>query len=136
MSFRILGSGSALPKRVVGNEELSAFLDTSDEWIMQRVGIRERRVCTTETTADIALEASLQALEMGGVKPRELDLILCATVTADHASPSLACSVQSMLGAECPAMDISAACSGFLYALDVAAGYFARGKKRILVVGA
>ena len=136
MSFKILGTGSALPERVVGNEELSTFLDTSDEWILQRVGISERRVCTTETTASLARDASLRALEMGGVTAGELDMILCATVSADYAAPSLACSVQELLGADCPAMDISAACSGFLYALDVAAGYFLRGKKRILVVGA
>ena len=136
MSFRILGTGSYLPSRVVSNHELSAFIDTSDEWITQRVGVRERRVCTTETTANLAYNAAMAALEMSGVRPDELDMIICATVSADNAAPSLACSLQSMLVAQCPAMDINAACSGFIYALDTAAGFFARGAKRILVVGA
>jgi len=136
MSFRILGTGSCLPRRSVSNEELSRFLDTSDEWISQRVGVKERRVCTTETTADLACGAALAALEMSGVKPEELDMIICATVSADNAAPSLACSVQAMIGAACPAMDINAACSGFIYAVDTAAGYFARGTEKILVIGA
>ena len=137
MSFKILGTGSCLPLRVVGNDELSEFIDTSDEWISQRVGIRERRICTTETTADLALGAAKAALEMSKVEPGELDLILCATVSADNSAPSLACSVQSMLGATCPAMDINAACSGFIYMLDTAAGFFARGRaKKALVIGA
>jgi len=122
---------------MVTNEELSGFLDTSDEWISQRVGIKERHVCTSETTADLAREAALAALDMSGVTPEELDFILCATVSPDNAAPSLACSVQSMLGATCPAMDINAACSGFIYMLDTAAGFFARGKaKKVLVIGA
>jgi len=136
MSFKILGTGSCLPRRTVSNEELAGFLDTSDEWISQRVGIGERRVCTTEKTADLALGAALAALEMSGASPCELDMIICATVSPDNAAPSLACSVQSMLGAECPAMDLNAACSGFIYALDTAAGFFARGAKKILVIGA
>jgi len=136
MSFKILGTGSYLPRRVVGNEEISRFLDTSDEWISQRVGINERRVCTTETTAELAYRAALSALGMGGAQPDELDLIICATVSADNAAPSLACTVQAMLGAKCPAMDINAACSGFIYALETAAGFFARGAHRVLVVGA
>jgi len=136
MSFRVLGTGSCLPSRVVSNQELSAFLDTSDEWIAQRVGVRERRVCTTETTTELACSAAKVALESSGVVPGELDMIICATVSAENAAPSLACSVQSMIGAVCPAMDINAACSGFIYALDTAAGFFIRGAKRILVIGA
>jgi len=136
MSFKILGTGSCLPQRSVSNSELSEFLDTSDEWIQQRVGINERRVCTTETTADIAIGAAKGALEMSGTTPDELDMILCATVSADHTTPSLACSVQSMLGATCPAMDVNAACSGFIYMLETAAGFFAIGYKKILIIGA
>jgi len=136
MSFKILGTGSCLPKRVVTNDELSSFFDTSDEWITQRVGISQRRVCTTETVADLAYRAACSALEVSGAHPEELDMIICATVSADNSAPSLACSLQSMIGAVCPAMDINAACSGFIYALDVAAGFFARGAKRVLVVGA
>ena len=136
MNFTILGTGSYLPDRVISNKELSQFLDTSDEWITQRVGVHERCVCTTETTTDMALSASKAAFEMSGVNAKQLDMIICATVSADHAAPSLACSLQAALGATCPAMDINAACSGFIYALDTAAGFFARGAKRILVVGA
>ena len=131
-----MGTGSCLPSRIVCNSELARFLDTSDEWISQRVGIRERRVCTTETTAILAHRAADNAMEKSRVKPGELDMIICATVSADNAAPSLACSVQAKLQAECPAMDINAACSGFIYALETAAGFFARGAKRILVIGA
>ena len=136
MSFMILGTGSCLPQRVVSNDELSRFLDTSDEWISQRVGINERRVCTTETTADLAGAAAQAALDNSRVHPGELDMIICASVSADNAAPSVACSVQAMIGATCPAMDINAACSGFIYALETAAGFFARGAKRVLVIGA
>jgi len=136
MSFKILGTGSCLPKKSVSNEELSQFLDTSDEWITQRVGITERRISTTETTAQLALGAATAALEMSGVKPCELDMILCATVSADFAAPSLACSLQELIGATCPAMDVNAACSGFIYALETAAAFFKLGYKKILMVGA
>ena len=136
MSFSVLGTGSFLPSRILRNSELSQSLDTTDEWITQRVGIRERRVCTTETTDELAYKAAKAALRMSGIKPRMLDMIICATISADNAAPSLACSVQSMVGAKCPAMDINAACSGFIYALDTAAGFFSRGFKRILVIGA
>lgn len=137
MSFKILGTGHYVPPRLVTNDELATFLDTSDEWISRRVGVKERRVCTTETTADMAYAAALNAMEMSNISPDDLDLILCSTVSGEDASPSLACMVQHMLGAKCPAMDISAACSAFIYMLDVAAGYFARKKvKKVLVVGA
>ncbi len=137
MSFKILGTGHYVPPRVVTNEEMSTMVDTSDEWITQRVGIRERRVCVNETASDLAYNAALGALEMSGTTPDELDMIICATISADDASPSLACSIQNMLGATCPAMDVSAACSGFVYLLDTAAGFFARKKvKKMLVVGA
>ena len=136
MSFRVLGTGRCLPAKTVSNDELPQTLDTSDEWITQRVGVRERRVCTTETTSELARKAAEAALEMSRVKPGELDMIICATVSAENISPSAACSVQSAIGALCPSMDINAACSGFLYALETAAGFFARGAKRILVAGA
>ncbi|NLM83937.1 MAG: ketoacyl-ACP synthase III [Clostridiales bacterium] len=137
MSFRVLGTGRCLPERAVTNAELERFVDTSDEWIRQRVGVAERRVCTTETAADLAAGAAEAALQMSGVAARELDFILCATITPDDLSPSLACMVQSRIGASCPAMDVSAACSGFVYALETAAAFFARGRvKKVLVIGA
>lgn len=133
--FRILSTASALPRRRVRNEELAEFLDTSDEWIRQRTGIRERAVCTDESLTDLMTQAGREALERAGVKPQELDLILCATIRGDDISPSQACLVQRELGAGCPAVDLGAACTGFLYALDVAAGYFARGRvKRVLIL--
>jgi 3-oxoacyl-[acyl-carrier-protein] synthase-3 len=137
MSFKVLGTGGFAPARVVTNDELSTFLDTSDEWITQRVGVRERHVSTTETTADMGYAAARKALEMSGTKPEELDLILGATVSGDDVSPTLAGTVQHMLGASCPCMDINSACSAFIFMLDVAAGYFARKKvKKVLVIGA
>jgi len=137
MSFVILGTGSFVPERVVTNDELSKLVDTSDEWVSQRVGVRERRVCTTETTARMGYNAAMSALEQAQVEPGEVDMILCATVSGDTQAPSTACVIQKMLGATCPAMDINAACSGFIYMLDTAAGFFSRKRvKKMLVIGA
>ena len=137
MSFVILGTGSFVPERVVTNDDLSKLVDTSDEWISQRVGVRERRVCTTETTAQMGYNAAVSALEQARVAPDDLDMILCATVSSDTQAPSTACVIQKMLGATCPAMDINAACSGFIYMLDTAAGFFSRKRvEKMLVVGA
>lgn len=137
MSFQILGTGSALPARSVTNDELSAFLDTSDEWIFTRTGIKSRRVCTTETLDDLAVEASRRAVEAAEVDPTELDLIVCSTTTGDHLLPAEACAVAERLGASCPAFDVSGACAGFVLALDVADGYIARGRaRRVLAVAA
>lgn len=133
--FEVMGTGSCFPKCSKTNDDLSEFLDTSDEWISKRTGIRKRAVCTTENLSDLVFEAAKQSLEDAGVKPEELDLILCATMHGDYITPSQACILQKQLGASCPAMDVNAACSGFVYCLDVAAGYFARKKvKKVLVV--
>lgn len=137
MGFRILGTGSALPSRSVTNNDLSEFLDTSDEWISQRTGISSRRICTTESLDDLSLAASRAALEAAGVTPDELDLIICSTTSGDHLIPAEACAIAELLGASCPAFDVSAACAGFVFALDVADGYFVRGRaQRVLVVSA
>lgn len=137
MSFHIMGTGSALPERVVTNDELSQFLETSDEWIRVRTGISARHICTTETLDDLAVSASRKALEAAGVAPEELDLIVCSTITSDHLMPAEACAVAEALGASCPAFDISAACAGFVFGLDVAEGRFVRGRaQRVLVVSA
>jgi 3-oxoacyl-[acyl-carrier-protein] synthase-3 len=126
-----------VPPRVVTNEELAAMLDTSDQWIRQRVGINERRVSTAETAADMGCRAALQALESSGCKAEEIDLILAATVSGEDTAPSVSCTIQKLLGVSCVALDINAACSAFLFLLEVAAGYFARGSvKKVLVVGA
>ena len=137
MGFRILGTGSALPARSVTNDDLSEFLDTSDEWIFPRTGIRSRRICTTESLDELSVEASRVALEAAGVTPDQLDLIICSTTSGDHLIPAEACAIAELLGATCPAFDVSAACAGFVFALDVADGYFARGRaERVLVVAA
>lgn len=137
MGFRILGTGSALPERAVTNDDLSEFLDTSDEWIGTRTGIRSRRICTTETLDDLSTAACERALEAAGVSAAELDLIVCSTTSGDHLMPAQACAIAERLGATCPAFDVSAACAGFVFALDVADGWFARGRaRRVLVVAA
>ena len=137
MGYRILGTGSALPARAVTNDDLSEFLDTSDEWISQRTGISERRLCTTETLDELALAASRAALDAAGVTPDQLDLIVCSTTSGDHLMPAEACAIAELLGASCPAFDVSAACAGFVFAMDVADGYFVRGRaERVLVVAA
>ena len=93
MGFTILGTGSALPKRSVSNDELSGFLDTSDEWIFTRTGIKSRHVCTTESLDDLAVAASEQALQASGIDASQLDLIVCSTTTGDHLVPAEACAV-------------------------------------------
>lgn len=137
MSFRILGTGSFLPQKVLTNEDLSHMVETSDEWITKRVGVKERRVCTTETNTDMGVAAALAALEDSGVKPEELDLIIGATISADTISPGLAGMVQNRIGAACPCFDMNAACPGFLFALEVADGFFVKKTvKKVLVVSA
>lgn len=137
MSFRIIGTGSAVPSKIITNEDLSGMMETSDEWIRTRVGVSERRIAVTESTSDLAFEAAMKALEMSGISVESLDLIIAATITPDRICPTTAGTVQARLGASCPAFDISSACSGFLFALETAAGFFARGSaKRALVIGA
>ena len=135
--FHIIGTGMYVPERVVTNDELATMVDTNDEWIRQRVGIAERRVSTEEWTSEMAYKAALSALENANCKPEDLDYIITATVSGETVSPSTACMVQKLLGATCPAMEINAACSAFLFLLETAAGLFARKKaNKILVVGA
>lgn len=136
MSFCVLGTGMYVPPKVVTNDDLSQFIDTNDEWIMQRVGVHERHISTTETAADMGAKAALAALENSGVNAEEIDLILAASVSGESISPSVSCMVQNLLGLSCMAMDINAACSAFDFLLETAAGFFARGKvKKVLVIG-
>ena len=137
MSIRIIGTGAYVPEKIVTNDDLSKLVETSDEWITQRVGVKQRRVSVGETTADLAVKAAQQALKAAGISAEELDLIITATVTGDCICPSTAALVQAAIGAKCPAFDISSACSGFLFALDTAAAFIARGGIRhALVIGA
>ena len=133
--MRILGTGSAVPAFTLENERLTEFLDTSDEWIRTRTGICSRQIMTDETILQMGVQAAKNALENAGVEASELDYILCSTVQADTVTPSLACVLQKEIGADCPAVDINGACSGFIYALDLADAYLKSGKaKRMLVV--
>jgi 3-oxoacyl-[acyl-carrier-protein] synthase-3 len=139
MYSRIIGTGSYLPEKLVTNADLARTVDTSDEWIQQRTGIRERHFAADgQMASDLALEASRRALEAAGIGPDALDLILVATTTPDMVFPSTACILQSKLGAKgMPAFDVQAVCSGFVYALHTADLYMQSGQYRhILVVGA
>ena len=136
---RIAGTGSYLPSKVLTNDDLSKIVDTSDEWIASRTGIRERHVAAEgETTVDLSFHASVRALEAAGCSADELDLIIVGTTTPDLIFPSSACLLQERLGvAGCGAFDVNAACSGFLYALSVADKFIKSGDaKTVLVVGA
>jgi 3-oxoacyl-[acyl-carrier-protein] synthase-3 len=135
---RIAGTGSYLPEKCLTNDDLAKFVDTSDEWIAARTGIRERHVAADgETTGDLAYHAAVRALEAAGVAPSELDLIILGTTTPDLIFPSTACLLQHRLGANgCPAFDVNAACSGFVYALTIADKFIRSGAARTaLVVG-
>lgn len=137
MSLEILGMGHAAPALAVSNHDLAKIMDTSDEWIFSRTGISSRRISAGETLTELAVRAARDALGRAGVRAEELDYILCATMQGDYITPSLACMVQRELGAACPAYDINAACTGFLYGLDAADSYFRAGKaEHILLVSA
>lgn len=139
MTTRIIGTGSAVPKRTVTNEELSEFVDTSDEWIRSRSGIEERQIAgPDEDVVSLASEAAGKALENANTRPEEIQLVLVATCSSEYYFPSAACQVQAALGlSNAAAMDISAACSGFLFALHTAHAYIAGGiYQKALVIGA
>lgn len=138
-SCSIIGTGSYIPERVMTNDDLSKIVDTSDEWITTRTGIKERHIAAeNEATSDMATKAALKAMESAGIKAEEIDLIIVATVTPDMFFPSTACFVQKKLGAaNAVCFDISAACSGFLYALQTARHYINSGTRgTALVIGA
>ncbi|WP_265571617.1 beta-ketoacyl-ACP synthase III [Sphingomicrobium nitratireducens] len=135
----VRGSGSALPKRVVSNAELAEQVDTSDEWIVERTGIRQRYIADdSETTSSLATDAARRALEAAGFDASSIDLIVLATATPDQTFPATATKVQANLGiADCIAFDVAAVCTGFLYALTVADSMLRGGNaKRALVIGA
>jgi 3-oxoacyl-[acyl-carrier-protein] synthase-3 len=136
---RIIGTGGYLPAKVLANRDLERMVDTTDEWIYTRTGIRQRHVAADEEkTSDLALQASRKALAAAGVAPAELDLIIVATTTPDMIFPSTACLLQAKLGAKnCPAFDVQAVCSGFIYGLSTADQFVRSGQYRnVLVVGA
>jgi 3-oxoacyl-[acyl-carrier-protein] synthase-3 len=130
---RITGWGMAMPDKVVTNVDLEGSLDTSDQWIMDRTGIRERRV--GGTTTGLAVEASERAMARAGVTGGDIDLVLLCTCTPDEAMPASASSVQQALGVTGGAVDLNAACSGFVYGLVAADGFLRAGMQRVLLVG-
>lgn len=135
--MKILGIGSAVPAREVSNVELQQFLDTSDEWISTRTGIKSRRVITDETLLGMGTDAGKRALQSAGLDASEMDYLICTTATSDYTTPGLGCMLTGALDMDCPAVDLNAACAGFVYALDMADSYFRAGKaKRILIISA
>jgi 3-oxoacyl-[acyl-carrier-protein] synthase-3 len=135
----IAGTGSSLPERRLTNDDLSKMVDTNDEWIVQRTGMRERRIAgPNDTTATLSLAAAQKALAAAGLQPSDLDLIICATITPEMVTPSTACFVAASMGlSDTPAFDLAAACSGFVYALDTGAAFIKAGRyKNVLVIGA
>lgn len=138
MYTKIIGTGSYLPEQVRTNADLEKMVETSDEWIVTRTGIRERHIATpNETVATMGFTAANRAIEMAGIDKDQIGLIVVATTSATHAFPSAACQIQSMLGIKgCPAFDVAAACAGFTYALSIADQYVKSGAvKHALVVG-
>ncbi len=139
MGSRIVATGRAVPRTALTNKDLERYMDTSDQWIRSRTGIGSRYAMRQgESLADIAIDASRTALERAGVKPADLDAIIVGTVSSEYAFPSLACQIQCGLSiSSIPAFDVAAACSGFVYALQVADAQMRAGDfKRVLVVGA
>jgi 3-oxoacyl-[acyl-carrier-protein] synthase III len=135
----VLGTGSALPEKIISNADLEKLVDTSDQWIRERTGIRERRQAAShETTSTLSVQASRHALKMAGLKPTDLDLIVCSTISPDMPLPSTAALIQHELGAHgCCAFDLAAACSGFLFGMTVADQFIRTGaSRRVLVIGA
>lgn len=138
MSVKILGTGSFLPENVVTNDYLSTIMDTSDEWISSRTGIKARHLSKTESTTEMSVQAAKNALLNAGMQASELDLIIVGTVTGDEVTPSTACEVQAAIGAEAAvAFDMNAACSGFMFAMHTAYAYLQSGiYKNALIIGA
>lgn len=133
--MKIIGTGSAHPKCVVTNHMLEQFLETSNEWIVERTGITERRVISTEKLEDLACEAAMKALEDANLTPADIDFMICSNVVNEYVTPALSCIIQGMIGATCPTVDINAACAGFVYAMDIADDKLKAGKaKNILIV--
>lgn len=136
---RISGTGSYLPEKVLTNHDLAKIVDTSDEWIVERTGIRERHIAgENESTSDMAAQAARRAIDAAGIAAEQIDLIIVATTTPDNVFPSVACLVQEKLGIRgCPAFDVQAVCSGFIYGVSVADQFIRSGQSKCaLVIGA
>lgn len=140
MSFKIIGTGSAMPKQVITNDDLTKILDTSDEWIRTRVGITERRIINTENEPrgllTLAVTSGRNALENSGLEPSEIDMVICPTLQGEYITPAMSCLVAKELGIECNfVFDINMGCCGYIFALDLADTYIRSGKvKNVLIV--
>jgi 3-oxoacyl-[acyl-carrier-protein] synthase-3 len=133
--MKIIGIGSAVPSLAVTNDMLSVFLDTNDEWISTRTGIKERRIISNDSLKELATKASLQAIEDAGLTPKDIDFILCSNTVNNYVVPAFSCIVQGEIEAECPCLDLNVACSGFIYALSIADSFIETGKaKNVLVL--
>lgn len=134
--MKILGFGKAVPRKIVTNDDLSKFVETSDEWIFQRTGIRERRI-SDENTSELAYRSAVDAIKNSNIDKNEIDLIVCATMTPDNFTPSVACMVQEKLGLgdNVTAFDVNAACTGFVYALKIVASMLNTYHKKALIMG-
>ena len=134
--MKILGFGKAVPRKIVTNDDLSKFVETSDEWIFQRTGIRERRI-SDENTSELAYRSAVDAIKSSSIDKNEIDLIVCATMTPDNFTPSVACMVQEKLGLgdNVTAFDVNAACTGFVYALKIVASMLNTYHKKALIIG-
>lgn len=133
--MKIVGTGSELPKKIVTNDMLSEFLDTSDAWIYPRTGIKYRHVISDEKLEDMAISAAKKALDNAGMTAADIDYLICSNVVNEYITPSLSCIIQGGIGATCPCLDINCACAGFIYALDIAEAQFKSGRaKNILIV--
>jgi len=133
--MKILGTGSALPSKIVSNDDLAGFLDTSDAWIFPRTGIRTRHVISNEQIEDLGTEAARKALDMAGLKPSDIDYFLCSNVLTEFVTPGMSCIIASKIGLTCPCVDINCACPGFIFALDIAEAKYKAGQaKNVLIV--
>ena len=121
--MKIIGTGAYVPEKIITNDDLSTMVETSDEWITQRVGVKERRVSVNETAADFGAEAAKKALLSANISAEDLDLIIVSTITGETLCPTTAALIQKAIGATCPAFDMQSACSGFMFALDTADSY-------------
>ena len=133
--MKIIGTGSALPSLTVTNDMLSEILDTNHEWISTRTGISQRRILSQESLVDLGVTACNKALENAHLTAKEIDFLICSNTVNNYVTPALSCIIQGEIGANCPCIDLNSACSGFIYALDIAAAYLDTGKaKNILIV--
>ena len=135
--MKIIGTGSALPEKVVSNDMLSGFLETSDSWIRTRTGIETRRLLSKETLGELAMTAAHAALESSKVDPADIDYLICSNVANSYVTPSMSSIILGPLGCKCPCTDLNGACAGFIYALDIADAFIKTGRaKNILIVAA